>query len=198
MKLYFSNTSPYSRKVRMVIIEKNLESQVEGVLVNPFENNADLEKVNPLGKIPALVLDNGETLFNSPLLVEYLDSLDDKNPLCPNDETKWTVLKWQALADGVLDATYNIVMETRREKQQQSTKWIKNWRQDIKRSLQEMENKIETLGSQTQLSHLAIATALGYLAFRQADLLPQKNAKLTIWYEQFKQTKAMLLTEPVE
>ena len=76
MKLYYSNTSPYSRKVRLVTLEKGLENQIEGILVNPFaEDNPDFITANPLGKIPVLVLDNGKTIFDSPVICHYLDCL---------------------------------------------------------------------------------------------------------------------------
>ncbi len=197
-KLYYSNTSPYSRKVRIVMIEKDLQNKIEGILVNPFTNNANLETINPLGKIPALVLDNGDTLFDSPLVAQYLDNLTDENKLCPTDNTKWAVLKWEALADGVLDAAYNLVIETRRDANEQSPKWIDIWTNDIQRALAEMEKNIEFIGETVQLSHIAVATAIGYLAFRQPALFPTEQSKLARWYSQFKQRKAMVLTEPQE
>lgn len=146
MKLYVSGTSPYSRKVRLVIYEKDLVGQVEEQLINPFENNNELVKVNPLGKIPVLILDNGETLFDSPVICRYLDSLPSDQPSLIPEDNVWQVLRWQALADGLTDAIYNLVMERRRPDNEQSTSWISMWTKDVEHALLEMESKLDQPG----------------------------------------------------
>ena len=85
MKLYYSHTSPYSRKVRLVIRENGLSEQVTEVLCNAFEDSAILSKMNPLGKIPTLVLNNGETLFDSPVICQYLDRDASTGHLIPKN-----------------------------------------------------------------------------------------------------------------
>lgn len=115
MKLYFGQTSPYSRKVRIAILEKGLQDRIETELLNPFEAPLRIRKLNPIGKVPTLALDNGETLYDSPVICEYIDSLDSRVPLFPQDgPARWTALRLQALADGVLDAIYAISAENRR------------------------------------------------------------------------------------
>ena len=208
MELYFSNNSPYSRKVRLVLLEKGAESLVNSGLVNPLDDSPSLRAVNPLGKIPALILDNGETLFDSPVICRYLDSLTQHQQLIPQDlENQWSVLRWEALADGLLDAAYNIVMERRRPANLQSTTWIAQWSKDIDYALQDMEQRIEVLtaGRTISLAHLAAATAVGYLDFRLPGMLyaaerPQfaEYPRLQGWYERFKTRVSMQATRPIE
>ena len=83
MKLYYANNSPYSRKVRIAIIEKGLGEQIEMVACNPFDDVPALKAVNPLGKVPALILDHGEALYDSPVICEYLDTLSPDNHMIP-------------------------------------------------------------------------------------------------------------------
>lgn len=205
MKLYVSGTSPYSRKVRLVIYEKDLVGQVEEQLINPFENNNELVKVNPLGKIPVLILDNGETLFDSPVICRYLDSLPSDQPSLIPEDNVWQVLRWQALADGLTDAIYNLVMERRRPDNEQSTSWISMWTKDVEHALLEMESKLDQLGEVITLAHLAVATSIGYLELRMATLFYTSASaqaamypKIHSWYEKFKTRSSMLVTQPKE
>src|SRR3990170_2078262 len=102
MKLYGSLTSPYVRKARVLIREKNLAC--EFVVADAWAADSPIPALNPLGKVPVLVLDNGKTLFDSPVIVEYLDSLKTPPLLATSGETRWQMLCWTALADGMLDA----------------------------------------------------------------------------------------------
>ncbi|NOQ79828.1 MAG: glutathione S-transferase [Gammaproteobacteria bacterium] len=202
MKLYYSNTSPYSRKVRLVIKMKGLDKQVEDILINPFEDKAKLKAINPLGKIPALVLENNEVLFDSPVICHYLDSLSEDKPLIPRKGwQKWLVLRWEALADGLTDAAYNIVVERRRPASEQSISSISQWAEEIQQVLHEMEIRLEELDGETTLAHLAVGAAIGYLDFRLPELLYESNCpqvairpQLISWYETFKTHPPMLTT----
>ncbi len=204
MKLLYSSTSPYSRKVRLVILEKGLDAQVETVLVDPFGASAALNAANPLGKVPTLLLDNGEALFDSPVICRYLDSLSDHPPLIPRDGwQQWATLRWEALADGMTDAAYNLVMERRRPASEQSSTWLAHWATEIQRSLQEMENKAAELVGDLTLTHLATGAAVGYLDLRMPEVLyeaacPQVAAypRLQTWYEASKTHPSMLATRP--
>lgn len=204
MKLFYSPTSPYSRKVRMVISEKGLDGQVETVRVDPFSMDKTLLFANPLGKVPTLVLDDGTAMFDSPLLCRYLDSLSGVPRLIPRDSSeKWQVLYWEALADGMTDATYNIVMERRRSATQQSAEWLGRWAADIERALQQMEARIGEIGTDVTLAHLAAGAAIGYLELRMPETLyeaacPQPAAypRLLQWYESFRLRPSMQATVP--
>ncbi len=205
MKLYYSNTSPYSRKVRLVIAIKGLEKQIDRLLINPFEDKETLRAINPLGKIPVLLLKNNEILFDSPVICHYLDTLcEDKRLIPEKGWQKWMVLRWEALADGLVDAAYNLVMERRRPTSEQSMTAISQWAEEIQQVLHEMELKYHELDGNITLAHLAVGTAIGYLDFRLPDLLytsscPQiaTSPNLLSWYEAFKSQPFMQLTKPI-
>ena len=215
MKIYYSNTSPYSRKVRMVVLEKGLENQVESILINPFaEDKSNLTAANPLGKIPVLILEDESALFDSPVICHYLDSLNNEPQLIPaNEDKKWKVLRWEALCDGMTDAMYNLVMERKRPENKQSTSSIANWSGEIIRTLEALETSFHELdifslnnkGEELTLAHLALASAIGYLDFRLPTILyssecPQVAAcpKVLTWYESFKTRPAMQETRPYD
>ncbi|VAW78827.1 Glutathione S-transferase family protein, partial [hydrothermal vent metagenome] len=190
-------TSPYSRKVRLVIHEKGLSQAVTCIACNPFDNASDLQTENPLGKVPTLILDDGTPLYDSPVICEYLDTLTADRLLPESGLERWTVLRWQALCDGILDAAYNIVMERRRPAQEQFVDWITQWETQICRSLNTIEGSLDTLPENVSLAHLSLGASLGYLDFRLADLdWRGHNQELTAWYEDFSGRDAMQNTEP--
>jgi glutathione S-transferase len=134
------------------------------------EEAAAVRQVNPLGKIPALVLDTGEALYDSPVICEYLDSLGSGPRLLAADgPRRWTALRRQALGDGVADAAFNIVMEHRRPEAQRSTEWLDRWTQAIHGAADALEAELAAGPLDTDLGAIAIAAAFGYLDFR----LPQ-------------------------
>ena len=135
MKLFYSKTSPYSRKVRMMIHEKGLQQAITSVTCNPFDEAPELGAANPLGKVPTLILDDGSPLYDSPVICAYLDTLTPGRLIPESGRERWNVLRWEALCDGVLDAAYNIVMERRRDAQEQSAGWIAQWKTQVSRSL---------------------------------------------------------------
>lgn len=196
MKLYYSSTSPYSRKVRMMILTRGLEEKIEGVLLNPFNDINEFVQYNPLGKIPTLVLDNGEALYDSPVICQYLDSLSDQNVASNNEWLYWENLRWEALADGLIDAAYNIVMERRRVKTEQSLSCIDQWTIEISRALEQIESQFIAPESKATLSQISIAAALGYLEFRLPQLL-SKTQYIGIfkWYRDYKSLDFMVATQ---
>src|SRR5438876_11291621 len=123
MKLLASLASPYTHKVRVVLAEKKIECELELVDVNPVENPANAH--NPLGKVPTLVLDDGMALYDSRVIVEFLDARSPINRLIP-DETRdrLAVRRWEALADGVLDAGLLVRYEALRDKKERSKAWV--------------------------------------------------------------------------
>jgi len=183
MRLLSSPTSPYARKVRMIVIEKGLASRVAlepGVPMGTAEETAAVRQVNPLGKIPALVLETGEALYDSPVICEYLDTVGTGPRLLPADGPgRWTALRRQALGDGVADAAFSLVMEHRRPESQRSTEWLGRWTQAIHGAAEALEQELAAAPPSTEpvaagtgtidLGAIAISAALGYLDFR----LPQ-------------------------
>lgn len=205
MKLYYSNTSPYSRKVRLVARESGLDSQIEEILVNPFGDDKDeLTKANPLGKIPTLLLDNGKALYDSPVICHYLNELSDQFTLIPKDH-HFDILSWQAMTDGMTDAAYNIAIERRtRPQEEQSPRWMSNWSTEVQRTLEHIESRIDELErfeAGVTLAHLALASAISYLELRLPAILyesecPQVSVcpKTMTWYESFKTRPSMQAT----
>ncbi len=201
MKLYYSNTSPYSRKVRLTIFETNLQSQIEMQLVNPFAaNNPELFAANPLGKIPALILDDGQVLYDSPVICHYLNEISESADLLPGkQQSRYQVLCWEALADGLVDAAYNIVMERRRPEPEQSATCMAQWRTEIQRVLQYLEAHISQLDEPITLAHLSLASAIGYLNFRLSELLDDNHLPKTLaWFQSFNTHLAMQATQPFD
>lgn len=199
MKLFYSITSPYSRKARLMVLEKGLSDQVTEVLVDPFGDASDLKAANPLGKIPTLVLNNGEVLFDSPVICRYIDQLETGRTLIPtHGDKQWIVLRWEALCDGMMDAAYNIAIERRRPDNEQSDKWILHWSEDIKRVLIEMERRFTELDGEIMLSHIALAAALSYLELRVSEVLNEVGSsccpQVLSWYSVFKERPSMQAT----
>jgi len=201
MKLYYSKTSPYSRKVRLMIHEKGLQPGINCIACNPFDKVPELEAANPLGKVPTLILGDGSSLYDSPVICAYLDTLAPDR-LIPEAEPdtnmeRWNILRWEALCDGMLDATYNIVMERRRDTLEQSAGWIKQWKDQVTRSLDLMDASINTLPVQISLAQLSLGAALGYLDFRLPDLDWRNQCPaLAAWYDDFSKRDAMQNTWP--
>ncbi len=198
MKLYYSNTSPYSRKVRVVIREKGLTDLVEEIPCNPFEEVPALLLANPLGKIPTLVTDSGDSIYDSPVISEYLDALDSEVTLLPSSGVeRWQVLRWQALTDGILDAAYNVVMERRRPETEQSESWIQHWSLDIDRTVQQADVDLTKMSDTISLAQIGLGCSLGYLNFRLSEIDWQQDCPgLAQWYKEFVVRPSMIETMP--
>jgi len=170
MKLLASLASPYTRKVRVVLAEKKIECELELVDVNPVENPANAH--NPLGKVPTLVLDDGTALYDSRVIVEFLDARAPINRLIP-DETRdrVAVRRWEALADGVLDAGLLVRYETLREKRERSKAWTDKQVARIHRGMAVMAKELEGRnwchGDRYSLADIAVGCCLGWLGFRK-------------------------------
>ena len=173
MKLIANPFSPYSRKVRIVLAEKRID--YDFVIDNPGDASTHVPDFNPLGKIPVLVFDDDTTLFDSRVIVEYLDSASPVGRLIP-DETRHRVhvRRWEALADGCTDAAVAIVMEKRRPARIQSAEWIARQQGKIDRALKAMSDDLGgrawCSGETFNLSDIAVGCALGFLDLRVPDL----------------------------
>ncbi|MDQ8032264.1 glutathione S-transferase [Bordetella genomosp. 1] len=173
MKLIGSLTSPYVRKVRVVMAEKKLDYQLE--LENVWSAETQIQQFNPLGKIPCLVMEDGGALFDSRVIVEYLDTLSPVARLIPQSGRDRAAVKcWEAIADGVLDAGVTIVQERKRPESERSAAWIERQYGKIRASLDAMNNSlgdnVHCMGVNYTLADIAVGCALGYLDLRFADL----------------------------
>lgn len=173
MKLIGSLTSPYVRKVRIVLAEKKIE--YDFVLDSPWTPESNVPNINPLGKIPVLVLDDETPLFDSRVISEYLDNVAPNNKLMPAPNRERTEVKrWEALADGICDAAALLFLEQKRPAKQQSPEWIARQESKMIRSLDYMATELgengNCVGTHFSLADIAVGCALGYLAFRFADI----------------------------
>lgn len=177
MKLLYSPTSPYARKVRITAIEKGLADRVEIVGVDVLGKPDTVRSDNPLAKIPTLVLDDGTAIFDSPVICEYLDGLTPQPLLLPKEgAARFAVLKRQALADGVMDAAFNFVMERRRPEAQRSEEWSTRWRNAMSHAIAALEAEW-TPDAPFDLGWIATIAAIDYVEFRLGDLGLLKEAQ---------------------
>lgn len=175
MKLIASLTSPFARKVRIVLAEKQLEHQL--VVDIPWNQETQVPQFNPLGKVPVLVINEEEhtSLFDSRVIVEYLERLVPSPMLIPKAAEAYIKTKRQeALADGIADAAATIFIEQKRPQALQSVEWIARQRQKIDLGLQAMSqvlgDKLFFVGDELSLADISSVCCLGYLDLRFADI----------------------------
>ena len=173
MKLIGSHTSPFARKVRIVLAEKKIE--YDFVIDSPWLAGSKVPNINPLGKIPVLVLDDETPLFDSRVIVEYIDNVTPNNKLFPAPNRERTEVKrWEALADGICDAAATVFLEAKRRPEQQNADWITRQRDKITRGLEFMAAELgETpfcVGTHFSMADIGAGAALGYLSFRFPDI----------------------------
>jgi glutathione S-transferase len=171
MQLLASNTSPYVRKVRVVILEKHLSDQVQDVLVNVFELPENVRAANPLGKVPAILFDDGRSLIGSSLIVEYLDSLGTAPKLIPDGDARWAAKRWEAIADGILDAAVQVRIEQMlRPLDMQYAPEIQRQFDKVERALEVLESECDQFKNSWHSGSIAIACTLSWLDLRFAPL----------------------------
>lgn len=173
MKLIGSLTSPYVRKIRIVLAEKKID--YEFVLESPWVEGNRVSAHNPLGKVPVLVLDDDGTLYDSRVIAEYLDAVAPNNRLIPaSGRERINVKRWEALADGVLDAAVAAFLESKRPDGERSLAWIVRQRAKVFLALQVMSEDLEQQpwchGNSLSLADIAVGCALGYVSFRLDDI----------------------------
>lgn len=173
MKLIGTVTSPYTRKVRVALAEKRMEC--EFITDSPNTPDSVIARYNPLGKIPVLVLDDENTIFDSRVIVEYLDNATPGNRLIPAEKRpRIQVRRWEALADGCTDAAIALVNEKKKPTEQQSPEWIIRQQGKVDRSLQAMADDLAAkswcTGDFFTLADIAVGCCLGWLELRVPDL----------------------------
>ena len=174
MKLIGAITSPYVRKVRIVMAEKKLDYQF--LLEDVWSADTQITQANPLGKVPCLIMEGGEALFDSRVIVEYVDTWSPVGKLIPSGGRDRAAVKtWEALADGLLDAAILARLEAHwpgRTETQRSQAWIERQMKKIDDSLTSMERALAErtycMGIHMSLADIAVGCALGYLDFRFA------------------------------
>ncbi|WP_454764933.1 glutathione S-transferase C-terminal domain-containing protein [Cupriavidus campinensis] len=174
MKLYASHTSPYARKVRVVLAEKKIDYQM--IEENVWSADTTIAQFNPLGKVPCLVMEDGGAVFDSRVIVEYADTLSPVSRLIPQGgRERLEVRCWEALADGLLDAALLVRLEgTQREEGERSERWVRRQRGKIDAALAAMASGLGErpwcTGVHYTLADVAVGCALSYLDFRFPDI----------------------------
>jgi glutathione S-transferase len=201
MKLISVSASPFVRKVRALIIELGLENTVtlqDPGAVTPVSNNLELNARNPLGMVPALELDDGSSLYDSPVICEYLNQIAD-GPFFPTQaELRFQTLGLQALGDGILDLSVALRYETAmRPEALRWQDWIDHQNEKIERGLDALEMKCESFNRSPLIGEMTIACTLGYRDFRYADDdWRAGRPALTAWFEQMMQRASLQQTMP--
>lgn len=174
MKLYYSPTSPYVRKVTVLALETGLDARIERIpaATTPVDQNPAVTQANPVGKVPTLVTDDGLHLFDSRVICEYLDSLHAGPKFFPaSGPARWAALRQQALADGMLDAALLVRYEGfLRPEDKRWAAWSDGQMKKVLGALAEIESLAPSLGDRIDIGTVAIACALGYLDFRYSHL----------------------------
>lgn len=178
MKLYISAASSYSRKIRVMLIEKGVAHEVE--TVNLWEPN-DLKQTNPIGKVPALRLDDGRVLINSPLIADYVDSRFPEPRFIPADpEGRLEVRRWEALADGAMDAVSASLYEMRfHDEARRSREWLERQRGKFEAGFAALEGMLGArawcVGDAVSLADITLACHIGFIMSRRPQFFPQEK-----------------------
>ncbi|HTH76695.1 MAG TPA: glutathione S-transferase C-terminal domain-containing protein [Trinickia sp.] len=201
MKLIGSLTSPYVRKARIVLAEKKIDYQL--VLEDVWAPDTTIYTFNPVGKVPCLVMEDGEPVFDSRVICEYVDTLSPVGKLIPQSgRERIEVRCWEALADGVLDAAVLIRLElTQREAGQRSEAWLARQRRKIEEGLDAMASGLAgkpwCANNHYSLADIALGCALGYLDLRIADLnWRDKHPNLEKHFAKLAQRQSFIDTVP--
>jgi glutathione S-transferase len=201
MKLIGSLTSPYVRKVRIVFLEKKVDLDLE--LENVWAADTKIALNNPLGKVPCLLLDDGEVIYDSSVIAEYADTLSPVGKLIPTgSRERATVKTWETLADGVQDAGILARLEaTLRPPEQQSPTWIERQMGKMNASLAQMSRQLGENAwchsNQMTLADIAVGCALGYLLFRFPNIAWQAQyPNLDALYQKLMQRPSFAETAP--
>jgi glutathione S-transferase len=199
LKLYYSPTSPFARKIRIALIELGLDHELEHVTFNPYEAGEEFWAINPLSKVPTLVTREGVALPDSRVILDYVRTLGDALEGEGGSANLWPNRRRQQLADGLLDAAVVANLEQRREPQLVSKNWFDRQTAAVTRALAELERDASTLRTSHAITPLeiSVAVALAYLDLRLAPLQwRDKNPRLASWYEVISQRPSLRQTEP--
>jgi glutathione S-transferase len=200
MKLHWSPRSPYVRKVMIAAHELGLQDRLDCVrtVVGGTTPHLELMQVNPLGKIPTLELEDGRILYDSFVIIAYLDTLHGGPKLVPAED--FTALRRHALGNGMLDIALAALAERFRPADRQSAAHLELWRLKLRTCVDALEQEAEALARDPfTVGHLAIGVALGYLDFRFADeAWREGHPKLAAWHATFNERPSVVANPPVD
>src|SRR5690606_17744213 len=189
MKLYWGKMSPFARKVTVVAHETGTFDRIELVAttVDMAKANPDVQRDNPLSKVPTLVLDNGTALYDSRTICQYLDSLNPGSSLFPTGPVRWDALRRQSLGDGIMDALILWRQERLKPEDRQTPAWLETFANKIATALVQLDAKAPDLEALPfDIGHVTLGCALGYMDVRFEDLGWRRSApRLARWHASF-------------
>ena len=193
MKLLYTKRSPYARKVRVLALEKNIKLDfIDEDLANKSQQ---LLASNPLGKVPPLILDNGETIYDSVVICQYLDEINATSTFIPaSGQARYDVLKWEAMADDMVTTAIYAYMEKIRHPQDFHQQFVQNSENAILNGYQYIDANLDQLKT-FNLAGVAVASAIGYIHFRLPHLKVQ--GKVATWFDEINKRPSMAQTLPV-
>ncbi len=196
MKLFYSPTSPFARKVLACAMAREIHERIELVPTNPSSLPPALVVANPLSKVPCMVTGDGMALFDSPVICEYLDSLEGALPMFPRaGGARWLALRYQALGDGISDAAVLRRGEMVKPKEEARDVQIARQGAVVARSLDALEKAVPH--RLVYIGSISIGCALGYLDLRFADEpWREEHPQLAAWYQAFLEHPCMAKTGP--
>lgn len=197
-RLCWSPTSPFVRKVTILAHETGLFPEIELLPKNVWAADTDIGEVNPLGKVPALILEDGTVVFDSPVILDYLDGQHGGQRMLPeHGPARLRALTVQALADGVLDALVLRLLESRRPEALRSADWTARQMRAVGRGLDQLEREAEVFGEGLDVGKIAAIALLGYLDFRfPADDWRLGRPGLAAWFDRESRRPSFLATLP--
>ena len=186
MMLRSAPPSPFGRKVKMAAKILDLTDRIEVVSADLNDPDDSIRQQNPLGKIPALVLDDGTCLYDSRVICEHLDGLAGGGRLFPSGEARMPAIRLQALADGLMDAGILQVYEARyRPEEKRHQPWLDRQREKVERALTALEADPPAFDGTPDIGHVTLACALGYLDFRFDGKWRESHPRLVAWLDAF-------------
>jgi glutathione S-transferase len=182
-----SPPSPFGRKIKIAASLLGLSDQIKIETTDTNDPSDSIRKQNPLGKIPALILDDGSALFDSPVILEYLDAFAGGGKIIPREgKARWNVLRLHAIADGIMDAALLQVYEKRfRPEEHWVAKWTDYQAEKVTRTLDALEAAPPALTPMPDIGQIGLACALGYLDLRFEGKWRAKYPKLVAWLDDF-------------
>jgi glutathione S-transferase len=200
MKLRWAAGSPFVRKVTITAIETRLDDRIERVATDHRAVDSNLVSDNPLGKVPALIRDDGSVLSGSPVICAYLDSLHDGHKLIPDDpEARWQALNLEGLADGMGEAAIAVMRERSRPDGKQWAEFSDRQWGKFERTMDWINTNGHILDGPITIGQIALACAIGWTAFRMGDVLGDWQTRwphVATWHAAFEQRPSMQATVP--
>lgn len=208
MELYSIDWSPFARKVRIAAIERDIESNIKLITANIGfadktlkRTKSNLTNFNPSGRVPTLITDDGQSIYDSTVIVHYLDTIGDKAHVIPNDNYKKVIcLKFNTLVDEVIDSLRHISLENRREEKIRLPNWLEALDEKVRKGIEVIENDIDFLSkSSTQILNLAdisIIILMGTIKRNPSSIYDIFSDKLNNWYNEMHERKSVINTKP--